>query len=267
MRRSDRIAKTWDVSLKSMNGAVVTDQSKTGIAKPRARRTAVARTAFRTDERRSTTRVMPAAARQRRNGDCLGAARQPATATCYTAEFSPTAAIRAPIFRPAKRRSARPVATAPTPLASVGLERRHHAATVQPARRDVKTSASAPSRCTRGRPPRCVCREEAGGDDPPETRWRRVSRKLTESNPETSGSTEWPPRRSLQDFMPEEGVEPTCRHRQRILSPPCLPFHHSGDPREEYTASAPAAPLLPDEPRPDVRVLVVPGLVAPLGAA
>jgi len=25
--------------------------------------------------------------------------------------------------------------------------------------------------------------------------------------------------------------------------------------------------LLPDEPRPDVRVLVVPGLVAPLGAA
>ena len=25
----------------------------------------------------------------------------------------------------------------------------------------------------------------------------------------------------------EEGVEPSIRHRQRILSPPCMPFHHS----------------------------------------
>ncbi len=30
------------------------------------------------------------------------------------------------------------------------------------------------------------------------------------------------------DVVPEVGVEPTCPCGQRILSPPCLPFHHSG---------------------------------------
>ena len=29
------------------------------------------------------------------------------------------------------------------------------------------------------------------------------------------------------DVVGEEGVEPSIRHRQRILSPPCMPFHHS----------------------------------------
>jgi hypothetical protein len=29
--------------------------------------------------------------------------------------------------------------------------------------------------------------------------------------------------------MPGVGLEPTSRYRQRILSPPCLPFHHPGD--------------------------------------
>jgi hypothetical protein len=29
-------------------------------------------------------------------------------------------------------------------------------------------------------------------------------------------------------IMPGVGLEPTSRCRQRILSPPCLPFHHPG---------------------------------------
>src|SRR5262249_28774120 len=55
-------------------------------------------------------------------------------------------------------------------------------------------------------------------------------------------SSEAPPRRSSgpspgsrhatahrpAGFVPEGGLEPPRRRRQRILSPPCLPFHHSG---------------------------------------
>ena len=34
--------------------------------------------------------------------------------------------------------------------------------------------------------------------------------------------------RARRDEIPREGFEPSHRFRQRILSPPCLPFHHRG---------------------------------------
>lgn len=47
----------------------------------------------------------------------------------------------------------------------------------------------------------------------------------------------------VQDIVPEEGFEPSCPCGQRILSPPCLPFHHSGVATRSLGCASP--PMMP----------------------
>ena len=50
-----------------------------------------------------------------------------------------------------------------------------------------------------------------------------------------SGAESSPPDDSPAQLVPEEGVEPSCPCERGILSPLCLPFHHSGGGSADHT--------------------------------